>query len=61
MTNWVETVQSQAFNGPSDLEDAKLFEQIDLESDEDDDYGSEGFSDVHSGMHGKQKNKKRKN
>ena len=27
MTNWVETVQTQAYNGPSDLDEAqKMFE-----------------------------------
>ena len=60
MTNWVETVQTQAYNGPSDLDEAqKMFEQMELESDEDeDDYGSEGFSDVKENL---DRRKKRRN
>ena len=52
MTNWVETVQNDNYNGPVDLENAeRLMEEISLESEEEE-YGSEGLSDVGEGMGG---------
>ena len=61
MKNWVELVQNTTFNGPSDL-DAALLKQIEMNSDldEDDDYGSEGLSDVLDGIP-ESKKKKAKN